>query len=59
MRFTEDDARCASEAGDPIMLDEDWVRNLLTQHEIGFEEFIGDQQTLPIDAAKLLDWMGY
>ena len=59
MRFTEDDARCASEVGDPIMLNEDWVRNLLNQHEIGFEEFIDAGLTLPIDAAELVTWMGY
>jgi len=58
MRFTEDDARCASEAGDPIMLGSASVRKMLADHEIEFEEFI-DSLTLPIDAAKLLDWLGY
>lgn len=59
MRFTEDDAQYASEVGNPIMLDKDWVRDLLNQHHIEFEEFIDAGLALPIDAAELLTWLGY
>jgi hypothetical protein len=58
MRFTEDEARQASEAGEPIMLDRDWVRSILADHHIEFEEFV-DSLALPVDAAVLLDWIGY
>ncbi len=57
MRFTEDEARQASETGEPIMLGRAGVRQILADHHIEFEEFV-DSLTLPIDAATLLDWLG-
>lgn len=63
-RFTADDAFDASEAGEPILLTEGAVEEILMRHDIDetrmdYEAWCLEHQKDRMDAANLLAWLGY